>query len=169
MSDICIVKLEAMTERANVKYQIDTIMKKILLLASALLAFTAVANADDRPVTISQLPVAAQTIISEYYPADKLSYAKKDDDFFLPDYNVVLVSGVRLTFGNSGALKKIETGNNLMPEVLIPVQLRDYVKTHYPDVRITEYEIERRHYDVKLSNRMELKFNRNFILVGIDD
>ena len=43
------------------------------------------------------------------------------------------------------------------------------VKTYYPDARITEYEIERRHYDVKLSNRLELKFNRNFTLIGIDD
>ena len=113
--------------------------------------------------------MAAQTFIKTHFPADKLSYATKDDDIIRPDYNVVLVSGVRITFDNSGALEKIETGNNPMPEALVPVQIRDYVKTYYPDARITEYEIERRHYDVKLSNRLELKFNRNFTLVGIDD
>ena len=144
-------------------------MKKILLMASALLAFAMIVKADDRPVTLTQLPVAAQTFIKTHFPADKLSYATKDDDIIRPDYNVVLVSGVRVTFDNSGALEKIETGNNPMPEALVPVQIRDYVKTYYPDARIREYEIERRHYDVKLSNRLELKFNRNFTLIGIDD
>lgn len=144
-------------------------MKKFLLMASALLAFTMMLKADDRPVTLSQLPVAAQTFIKTNFPADKLSYATKDDDIIRPDYNVVLVSGVRISFDNSGALEKIEVGNNAMPENLIPVQIREFVKADYPDARITEYEIERRHYDVKLSNRLELKFDRNFTLVGIDD
>lgn len=144
-------------------------MKKILLMASALLAFTMMLKADDRPVTLSQLPVAAQTFIKTNFPADKLSYATKDDDIIRPDYNVVLVSGVRISFDNSGALEKIEVGNNAMPENLIPVQIREFVKANYPEARITEYEVERRHYDVKLSNRLELKFDRNFTLVGIDD
>lgn len=144
-------------------------MKKILLMASALLAFTMMLKADDRPVTLSQLPVAAQTFIKTNFPADKLSYATKDDDIIRPDYNVVLVSGVRISFDNNGALEKIEVGNNAMPENLIPVQIREFVKADYPEARITEYEVERRHYDVKLSNRLELKFDRNFTLVGIDD
>ena len=144
-------------------------MKKFLLMASALLAFTMMLKADDRPVTLSKLPVAAQTFIKTNFPADKLSYATKDDDIIRPDYNVVLVSGVRISFDNSGALEKIEVGNNAMPENLIPVQIREFVKADYPEARITEYEVERRHYDVKLSNRLELKFDRNFTLVGIDD
>ena len=144
-------------------------MKKILLMASALLAFTMMLKADDRPVTLSQLPVAAQTFIKTNFPADKLSYATKDDDIIRPDYNVVLVSGVRISFDNSGALEKIEVGNNAMPENLIPVQIREFVKANYPEARISEYEVERRHYDLKLSNRLELKFDRNFTLVGIDD
>ena len=76
---------------------------------------------------------------------------------------------MRISFDNSGALEKIEVGNNAMPENLIPVQIREFVKADYPEARITEYEVERRHYDVKLSNRLELKFDRNFTLVGIDD
>ena len=60
-------------------------MKKFLLMASALLAFTMMLKADDRPVTLSQLPVAAQTFIKTNFPADKLSYATKDDDIIRPD------------------------------------------------------------------------------------
>ena len=147
----------------------NTIMKKILVLAAALMAFATISRADDRPVTLSQLPVAAQNFISANFPSDKLSYATKDDDIVRPDYTVVLVSGVKITFDSSGALEKIEVGSNQMPEPVVPVQIREYVKTYYPDTRILEYEIERRHYDVKLSNRLELRFNRNFTLIGIDD
>ena len=83
-------------------------------------------------------------------------------------YFLILVSGVRIQFEHSGALEKISSMNGI-PAELIPVQIRDYVKIHYPDAAFREYEIGRKSYEVKLSNRLELKFNRNFILVEIDD
>ncbi len=148
----------------------DMVMKKILVFATMLFVSAAIAKADDRPVTLSQLPAPAQSFISQNFPSDKLSYATKDDDIILPDYNVVLVSGVRLTFANNGALEKITVGrDNMIPEGVVPVQITEYVKTNYPDATIMEYEIDRRNYEVRLSNRLELKFNKNFALIGIDD
>jgi hypothetical protein len=34
---------------------------------------------------------------------------------------------------------------------------------------ILEYDIDRLSYEVKLSNRMEIKFDRNFNIIEIDD
>ena len=56
-----------------------------------------------------------------------------------------------------------------MPDGVVPVQIADYVKTQYPDSVIKEYEVGKSTYEVKLSNRLELKFNSNFILIEIDD
>ena len=56
-----------------------------------------------------------------------------------------------------------------MPAGLIPVQIREYVRHNYHDVAYVEYEVGRRTYEVKLSNGMELTFNKNFALIGIDD
>lgn len=142
-------------------------MKKIFaILALSMAVLTA--KAGDRPVTFNQLPAPAQTFINTNYPDDKISFATVDDDLIRPDYSVVLVSGVRIQFNNDGSLEKIESKAGV-PEGLIPVQIRDYVKLHYPDAVFYEYEIGRRSYEVKLSNRLELKFNRNFYLVEIDD
>ena len=144
-------------------------MKKIFSIIAISMAFAMTANADDRPVVFEQLPLAAQSFIKQYYPEDKISYATKDDDLILPDYTVVLVSGVKVVFENSGALEKVEAKKDGVPAGLVPVQIRDYVKNHYPGALIQEYEVGRRSYEVKLSNRLELKFNKNFMLIGIDD
>ena len=144
-------------------------MKRIFAILAVMAAFMSAAKADDRPVTFAQLPVAAQTFINANYPDDKVSYATVDDDIIRPDYTVVLVSGVRIQFEHSGALEKIESRQGNIPADVVPVQIRDYVKTYYPDAVVVEYEAGRRTYDVKLSNRLEFKFNRNFRLIGIDD
>lgn len=144
-------------------------MKKILLVLAATLAIAVSASAGDKPVTFKQLPAAAQEFITSNFPADKISYATVDDDFVRPDYTVVFASGLKVQFEHSGALEKVEARNTAFPTALVPVQIRDYVKQHYPEAGFLEYEIGKRHYEVKLSNRLELTFNNNFILVEIDD
>lgn len=143
-------------------------MKKIFAIAAIALASLQIIKADDRPVTFNQLPAAAQAFINTNYPGEKISYATIDDDFVRPDYNVMLANGVKVQFENSGALEKIESRNGI-PEGLVPVQIKDYVKMHYPDAFFVEYEIGRKSYEVKLSNRLEIKFNRSFNVIEIDD
>lgn len=143
-------------------------MKKIFAITAVILAALQISKADDRPVTFAQLPATAQAFINTNYPSEKISYATVDDDLIRPDYNVMLANGVKLQFENSGALEKIEARSGV-PEGLIPVQIRDYVRVHYPDAVFVEYEIGRKTYEIKLSNRLELKFNRNFNLIEIDD
>ena len=144
-------------------------MKRIFAILAVIAAFMSTVKADDRPVTYQQLPASAQAFIAENYPVDKVSYATKDDDLILPDYTVVLVSGVKITFNNDGSLEKIESKVDGVPAGVIPVQIREYVRQNYHDVAYLEYEIGRRTYEVKLSNGMELTFNSRFALIGIDD
>lgn len=145
------------------------IMKRIVAIIAISMSFIMTAKADDRPVTFEKLPEAVRTFITQYFPDDKVSFATRDDDFIAPDYTVVLVSGVKLQFHNNGALESIDSRHADIPAGLIPVQVMDYVKTHYQNARVIEYEVGRKSYEVKLSNGMELKFNRNFNLIGIDD
>lgn len=143
-------------------------MKNVFVILAISLASSVFAYADDRPVTFSQLPSAAQVFINDTYPGEKISFATVDDDLIRPDYSVVLASGVRLQFENDGRLEKIEARAGV-PEAVVPVQIRDYVRIHYPDAVIVEYEVGKRTYDVKLTNRLEFKFNRNFNLIEVDD
>ena len=143
-------------------------MKKIIAIIAVSLAAGLSAMADDKPVSISQLPSAAQTFINDTYPGEKISYALVDDDLIRPDYKVVMESGATIGFQNDGRLEKIESKAGI-PAAVVPVQISDYVKMHYPDALIVEYEVGKRTYEVKLSNRLELKFNRYFNLVEVDD
>lgn len=143
-------------------------MKNVFVILVISLASSVFAYADDRPVTFSQLPVAAQTFINDTYPGEKVSYATVDDDFIRPDYTVVLASGVRVQFENDGRLEKIEAKTGV-PDKVVPVQIKAYIRMHYPDALIVEYEVGKRSYDVKLANRLEFKFNRNFNLIEVDD
>ncbi len=143
-------------------------MKKIFTFIAIAIASIAIAKADGRPVTFTQLPNAAQSFITSNFPSEKMSYATVDDDFIMPDYSVMLANGTKIQFNNNGSLESIESRAGI-PMELVPVQLREYAKIHYPDAVITGYEIGRRSYEIKLSNRLELKFSKNFNLIEIDD
>ena len=143
-------------------------MKRIMTISAALFIFAAIAIADDRPVKVEQLPEAARAFLKENYPSENILYASKEDDFIYPDYGVALENGVRLEFYNNGALKSLESRDGV-PIDLIPVQIVEFAKVRYPGVYFVEYEVDKHHFDVKLSNRLELKFNKNFNLMEIDD
>ncbi len=142
-------------------------MKRMITLVAIAIASLSIAKADDRPVTFQQLPASAQTFINTNFPDEKISYSTKDDIVY-PDYKVVFVSGLRLQFNHNGSMEAIEFRGGV-PDKFIPAQIKEYVKIHYPDAFFVEYEVGKRSYEVKLSNRLDLTFNRNFILVEIDD
>lgn len=136
---------------------------------ACVLGTMSLAKADDKPVTVDQLPQAARTFLNVNFPDDKISFATKDDDLIRPDYQVVLASGVMVKFNNAGDLEEIESRGKEIPDGIIPIQIVEMVKGHYPDVMITGYEVGRRTYEVKLSNRIELKLDKNFNVIEIDD
>ncbi len=144
------------------------IMKKIFAFIAIAIASVSMAKAGDRPVTFAQLPAAAQSFISMNFPNEKISYASKDDDIICPDYTVVFVNGMKIQFRHGGEMESIGNISGI-PADLVPLQIVDYVKRHYPEAILTGYEIGRKSYEVKLSNRLELKFSRSFNLMEIDD
>ena len=144
-------------------------MKQIILSLTAIISFAFSASAGDRPVAYNELPLSVRTFIESTFPSVKVMYSVVDDDIILPDYTISLENGIKVQFTNSGRLEKVDAGRNSVPYGIIPVQICDYLKLHYPDAHVTEYEMSRRFYEVRLSNRMELKFNRHFSLVEIDD
>ena len=141
----------------------------MFITIAIVLASVTIAKADDRPVTFEQLPKAAQTFINTNFPKDKVSFATVDDDIIAPDYEVALVSGVMMQFRNDGSLESIKSRTGNIPAGIIPQQIINGVKGYYPDAMILEYDIDRLSYEVKLSNRMELKFNSRFNVIEVDD
>lgn len=143
-------------------------MKKIVLTLIGLAAFAAALSADDKPINFDKLPSAAKAYVQTNFPGEKTSFVLQDDDLIRPDYTVVLTNGIKLEFDHSGALTQISSPDGI-PAEQVPVSIRNYVQAHYPDAGYLEFEIGKRTYEVKLTNRMELKFNRNFHIIEVDD
>lgn len=143
-------------------------MKWIITIITVAAASLFIAEASDKPISFSQLPPAAQSFISMNLPEEKISYVTVDDDFLCPDYTVMFANGTKVEFKNNGALEKIESLDGV-PADIVPIQLREYVRLHYPASVITGYETGRKTYEIELSNRLDLKFNINFNLIEIDD
>ena len=142
-------------------------MKRIAMFLISVAAFAAVASAEDRPVTFDQLPAEAKAYILTNFSEEQISFATKDDDILLPDYTVMLMNGTKIEFSHCGNLKSVSSKNGISSD-LIPAPIREYVSAHYPEAGYLEYEVNRRSFEVKLNNRMELKFNTNFHIIELD-
>jgi hypothetical protein len=143
-------------------------MKKIMIIFAALFLSAAIVSADNRAIDASKLPAAAKAYMEKSFPGEQILYATQEDDLFLPDYDVALANGVLLEFYNNGSLEKIACRTGISLD-LIPVPIIEFVKVRYPDAFFVEYKVDKREFEVTLSNRMELKFNKNYNLIGIDD
>lgn len=144
-------------------------MKRIVVIMALVMASLSMVKADDRPVTFDQLPKAAKKFINTNFPDDKVSFATVDDDLIGPDYEVVLASGVMLQFENNGSLEQIKVRNGNIPAGIVPMQIIQIAAQYYPEARIIEFDVDRKSYEVKLSNGMEMEFTRTFQLIEIDD
>ena len=137
------------------------------MIVSVLLLSLSV-NAEERSITFDKLPVQARTFINSHYLSSEVLQVLKDESLIRPEYTVYIAHGISVEFDYNGSLEKITSNETPIPEDVIPAQIKDYVARHYPDATFSEYEVDRKHYEVKLSNRIELNFNKKFHLMEID-
>ncbi len=144
-------------------------MKKLfsLLLSVFMLQFTACA--DDKPITVEQLPAAAQEFIKTHFTGTAVSFAKMDTDLFDKSYEVLLANGNKLEFDKKGEWKEVECRTTELPAAIVPQQIRDYVAAHQPGTKIITIDRDKRDYEVKLNNGFELKFDLKFNLIDMDN
>lgn len=145
-------------------------MKKLFLIAAVVFMSLGVACAEaDRPITVDKLPQKAQQFIKSYYQQVGVTYAKEDKDLVSTEYEVLLADGTRMEFASSGEWTSVECKGSAVPEDIVPQQIKQYVAKNYPNTKILKIDRDRRDYEVTLSNRLELKFNKEFKLIEIDD
>ena len=141
-------------------------MKKLMILTTILMALgisTACAD-NDKPIAVTQLPQKAQLFIKTHFPKEKVALAKLERDFLETRYEVVFTNGSKV-----GEWKEVECKYSAVPTAIIPAQIASYVSQNYPDTQIVQIDRDKRDYEVKLTNRLELTFDLNFNLIGIDD
>lgn len=146
-------------------------MKRAILITIAILSLGIItAKADnDRVITKGELPAKAQQFINTYFSESKISYIKEDRDFFDRNYEIVFADGSKVEFERNGEWIDVDCRYTSVPQGIIPNAIKTYTKEQFPDTRIIEIERKRGNYEVKLSNKLEIIFDKKLNVKGIDD
>ena len=142
----------------------------ICLLCLASTVSLRAADDDDHPISINQMPAKAQTFIGQHFAGVKVALAKMEKDFFGRTFEVIFTNGNKVEFDGDGRWTEIECKYTEVPQSAIPEPIRRYVAENYPDQKVwkLEFDDERLRYEVKLSGRWELEFDREGRLVDLD-
>ena len=146
-----------------------TMMKKIFLAIAYVFALVTTACADNyQPISLTQLPKKSQDFISTYFPGAKVSLVRKEIDMLESSYDVIFTDGSKVEFDRKGNWIEVDCLNHPLPEGIVPEDINKVVITHYPESQVIKIERDHREIDVKLSNRVELTFNKHLQLIDID-
>ena len=138
---------------------------KYFLMAFLCLLVSNVTLADDTPIPVEQLPVAAKTFVQTHFQGKKILYAEKDWN----SYECRLNDGTKIEFNRKGNWKKVDCHMTAVPAGIVPETIQQYVTSNFPGTIITKIDKERYGYDIELSNDIDLKFNYQGALIGMDD
>lgn len=146
-------------------------MKKILVTAALLFAGITVSRADnDRPITLEQLPAAAQTFLKTHFADLTLAYAVEDPKFVGSEYEVTYTDRTEVEFRPNGEWSSVERRYAAVPASIVPAQISDYVaKSNFPNQYIKKIERNAYTWEIELSNGLEIKFDKDFRVIDIDD
>ncbi len=144
-------------------------MKKLFVMILAIAATVSVASADNTaPVQVAQMPNTAQSFIKRHFGDMQVQYAKQQNSP-MKAYDVVFVNGTKIEFDGNGDWTEIDCEHGIVPEEVVPRQLRQYVENNHPGQKITGIEKGPMGYQIELSNDLELKFDRDYRLMDMND
>lgn len=158
----------------NINPKNAKIMKRIIITSVmalvCLVTFQVSAYADnDKPVNVTQLPATAQQTIKKHFAKKKVALAKQETGLFEKSYEVIFNNGEKVEFDRNGNWTEIDCKMSSVPAALVPAKISQYVKATYPGATILKLEKDNNRYEVDLSNRLEVTFNKYFLVVDIDD
>lgn len=148
-------------------------MKKILFAAAALLlagATTAIyADGRERPITLDKLPVASQTFLKTHFADLTLAYAVEDPQFIGSEYEVTYTDRTEVDFRSDGEWSSVERKYAPVPASIVPAEIAEYVAGSFNGQTVRKIERDKFSWEVELSNGLEIKFDRQFQVIDIDD
>lgn len=145
-------------------------MKKLVVLMLCLFTLSTVVMAgNDKPIRIDQLPQKAQQFLKTYFADKDVAFSKVESDWLEKSYDVMFTDGTKIEFNRKGEWSEVNCRTSEVPQGIVPSAIQNQVKKQYPDVRILSIERDSNDYELKLSNRWELKFDLQYNLIDMDN
>lgn len=117
---------------------------------------------------IGELPGKAQDFVGTYFSNEELSYIKIDYDL-TKKYELMFVSGTEVDFSKDGEWLEVDCKDREVPAGIVHDKIVAYVTQNFPKAFVTRIEKDGRRYEVALSNRLELRFDKNYDFIRVDD
>ena len=143
---------------------------RILMIAiCCMVSCNMAANAgNDKPISVNALPAKAQTLLNNHFNSQKVMLATIESGVVSRSYDVVLQNGTKLEFDKKGNLTEINCKQGIVPALLIPQAIKNYLKDNYAGQSVKKIEMNKNEYVVELTNGLDLTFNKHFQLIDID-
>ncbi|MCI6196494.1 MAG: PepSY-like domain-containing protein [Prevotella sp.] len=143
---------------------------RILMIAiCCMVSCNMAANAgNDKPISVNALPAKAQTLLNNHFNSQKVMLATIESGVVSRSYDVVLQNGTKLEFDKKGNLTEINCKQGIVPALLIPQAIKNYLKDNYAGQSVKKIEMNKNEYEVELTNGLDLTFNKHFLLIDID-
>ena len=149
--------------------KITTIIVALMVMLAPVMASDRGVYDDDRHIHYSELPAQAQAFVQQYFATERVQYVTLDKGVVSDEYKVVFESGKKLEFDGAGNWVEVDCRNEAVPAAIIPKQIASYVAQHHHNHTIVELKRERYEWEVKLSNGLELTFDKKYRLTDVDD
>lgn len=146
-------------------------MKRFILTAFMCIMAIGLSRADEKIITrdVNRLPATSREFIAKHLPGSPVSHIKIEKGWFgIKEYEVILTNGVEIKFDGDGHWEEVEGHRNALATTFIPDFIVSYIRQYYPEASVFSVEKDRNRYEVKLSNRLELKFDTKGNLLDID-
>ena len=122
---------------------------------------------DGYVVGIQQLPAGAQEVMTKCF-ADKtvLTILKERNE-----YEVIFNNGEKIEFNKKGEWTEVSCHTTQVPDILIPNPIKMRIMADFSNTRIVKIDRSRngKKYEVKLSNGLEVEFDKKFNIIKVDD
>lgn len=135
-------------------------MKRAVFLLAGMLATVQIACADEKPIDYDKLPGKAKAALSQYFVNQKPVSLLADPDVSGRSYEAFFSDGSRVEFDSKGNWTDIEIRGGI-PDGIVPAAISAFTKEHYGTNRIVKMERDRKGFELKLDNGLELKFDKN--------
>ena len=143
--------------------------KLFLFLIVTILAIMPIMADNDKMITREELPEKAQMFLTKHFDGVEVLYAKADRDMgVITSYDVVLSGNVKVEFNRSGEWTNVDCEHSQVPNSVLPQGVLDYVSTKFAKAYVVEIERGLMGYDVKLSNDLDLDFDKNGKFLRVD-
>ena len=145
-------------------------MKKIVFLFVGLFVMNMMVWAgNDKPITVSEMPKAAQEFIKHHFANQQVAVAKVETDFMVKSYDVIFTNGDKVEFDKKGKWTNVDCEHTQVPVEIIPAAIQKYVTEHYPQTKVVKIELtDHKGYEVELNNGFEVKFDKRMRVRDID-